>query len=52
MGDWIGNNIAVLEMVLSALVVFGFLGWQYWTTRGARFPDENESAPPPRHPEG
>ncbi len=42
MGQWIGNNIAVLEMVLSALVTFGFLGSQYWSTRDARWPDDSE----------
>jgi hypothetical protein len=43
MGRWIGDNIAVLEMALAALVMFGFLGWQYWTVRDARHPPSERS---------
>lgn len=55
MGQWIGNHIAVLEMGLSAVILFAFLGWQYWTTRDARFPDPElpaDSARAAGHPEG
>ncbi len=55
MGKWLGDNIAVLEMSLSAVIMFGFLGWQYWTTRDARFPPPStpkESADAPGHAEG
>ncbi len=45
MGQWIGNNIAVLEMALSAMVMFGFLGWQYWSTRGMHGSDEPKDGP-------
>jgi hypothetical protein len=53
--QWIGDNIAVLEMALSALVMFGFLGWQYWTVRNARDPapgKSDDSAHPAGHTEG
>ena len=54
MTKWVGDNIAALEMGLTAMIMFGFLGWQYWSVRDARRPppEGTESARAPRHPEG
>jgi hypothetical protein len=42
MREMIGNNIGIIEMGLTALVMLIFLGWQYWTVR-----DAGKPKPPP-----
>lgn len=55
MGDWIGDNIGLLEMLMSAGIALAFAGWQYWQVRDAVKPPpppSDHSARDPGHPEG
>jgi hypothetical protein len=42
MGQWIGDNIALIEMGFTGAVVLGFLAWQYWQVRDAGKPPKDE----------
>lgn len=43
MGDWIDNNLGIIEMLMSGIIVLGFCAWQYWQVRDAgKKPGEGE----------
>jgi hypothetical protein len=31
MGDLITNNLGIIEMLMSGVIVLGFCAWQYWS---------------------
>lgn len=38
MGEWIGDNIGIIEMAFTGAVVLGLCAWQYWQVRDAGKP--------------
>ena len=39
MKDWIINNLGIIEMLMSGVLVLGFCAWQYWSVSR---PDKRE----------
>jgi hypothetical protein len=42
MSDLIGNNLGIIEMLMSGVIVLGFCAWQYWQVRDAGKPPEDK----------